>query len=144
MRIPKTCSTCVKMISTYCKLRTTQEATYLTDMKLMCVNIAHIHKTRTKSQDIYRLYTKNKYGLKIIVVFCEWRLGYTFTIFADTTMKRFPLETFFFTIINTSDLIHAASIVSGNTLSDLQLLLSSCTDKSTDILCRILAHRILV
>ena len=46
------------------------------------------------------------------------------TTLADTATISFPLSTFFFTLIHTSDLIHVTSIASTNTLSDLQLLLN--------------------
>ena len=65
-------------------------------------------------------------------------------ILAHTAMISFPLATFFFTLINTSDLIHIARIVSGNALSDLQLLLSWRTHKRAAKLHRIFAHSILV
>ena len=50
-------------------------------------------------------------------------------MFADTAMILFPLARIVFTLINTSDLVHVVSIVRGNTLNDLQLLLDWSTDK---------------
>ena len=67
VKIPKICSTRVKMNSSCCELHTTQEVIYSNNMNLLCIYIAHIHKTATKSQGVYWLYTKTKYALRIAV-----------------------------------------------------------------------------
>ena len=62
--MPKICSACVKINSTCCESHTTQEVTYSKNMKLLCINVAHIHKTLTKARGVYWLYTKTKYALR--------------------------------------------------------------------------------
>ena len=49
-------------------------------------------------------------------------------ILTNTEMIRFTLATLFVTLINMSNLIHLAIIVSCDTLSNIQLLLSWCTN----------------
>ena len=67
--MPKICLTCVRMNYTCCELHITEEVTYSTKMKQLCINIAHIHKTLIKSQGVYWLYNKAKYALRRAVTF---------------------------------------------------------------------------
>ena len=86
----------------------------------------------------------NKLPVLVLDICFDLIASFTCSILADNAMIRFPLSTFFFTLINTSDVIHVASIVGGNTLSDLQFLLSWCTDKRVVKPHLIFAHHILV
>ena len=61
--IPKIRSTYVKMNSISGELHTPQKVSYLTYVKILCINIAHKNKTLVKSQTIYWLYTKTRYVL---------------------------------------------------------------------------------
>ena len=44
------------------------------------------------------------------------------SILTNTAMINFPLMTFFFTLINTGDVIHVARVVSVSTFSNLQIM----------------------